>query len=319
MSITVVGSVAYDTVTTSYGKSIKQLGGSAIYFSIAASKFTNVYPVGVYGDDFDNSDIKLLIDNSINISNLKKEKGKTFFWEGIYDNNDINSRKTITTDLNVFEKFVPELDNTAKKSDIIFLANINPELQFDVLNQCKNINPSSFVGLDTMDLWINNSIESLNKVIFKSNVILIDQYEASALSKVNNLKDAGLKILESGVDFVVIKKGEHGVLIFNKDYEISIPGYLTNIVKDPTGAGDSFAGTFFGYLDKIGNEYTSDNIFIATVLATVVASYTVEGFGVEALLKLDIDNIYERYEKYLKLIGQRTYISLDNLKSKLDI
>ena len=319
MSITVVGSVAYDTVTTSYGKSIKQLGGSAIYFSIAASKFTNVYPVGVYGDDFDNSDIKLLLDNSINISNLKKEKGKTFFWEGVYDNSDINSRKTITTDLNVFEKFVPELDNTAKKSDIIFLANINPELQFDVLNQCKNINPSSFVGLDTMDLWINNSIESLNKVIFKSNVILIDQYEASALSKVNNLKDAGLKILESGVDFVVIKKGEHGVLIFNKDYEISIPGYLTNIVKDPTGAGDSFAGTFFGYLDKIGNKYTSDNIFIATVLATVVASYTVEGFGVEALLKLDIDNIYERYEKYLKLIGQRTYISLDNLKSKLDI
>ena len=319
MSITVVGSVAYDTVTTSYGKSIKQLGGSAIYFSIAASKFTNVYPVGVYGDDFDNSDIKLLTDNSINISNLKKEKGKTFFWEGVYDNNDINSRKTIITDLNVFEKFVPELDNTAKKSEIIFLANINPELQFDVLNQCKNINPSSFVGLDTMDLWINNSIESLNKVIFKSNVILIDQYEASALSKVNNLKDAGLKILESGVDFVVIKKGEHGVLIFNKDYEISIPGYLTNIVKDPTGAGDSFAGTFFGYLDKIGNEYTSDNIFIATVLATVVASYTVEGFGVDALLKLDIDNIYERYEKYLKLIGQRTYISLDNLKSKLDI
>ena len=319
MSITVVGSVAYDTVTTSYGKSIKQLGGSAIYFSIAASKFTNVYPVGVYGDDFDNSDIKLLTDNSINISNLKKEKGKTFFWEGVYDNNDINSRKTIITDLNVFEKFVPELDNTAKKSDIIFLANINPELQLDVLNQCKNINPRSFVGLDTMDLWINNSIESLNKVIFKSNVILIDQYEASALSKVNNLKDAGLKILESGVDFVVIKKGEHGVLIFNKDYEISIPGYLTNIVKDPTGAGDSFAGTFFGYLDKIGNEYTSDNIFIATVLATVVASYTVEGFGVEALLKLDIDNIYERYEKYLKLIGQRTYISLDNLKSKLEI
>ncbi len=319
MSITVVGSVAYDTVTTSYGKSIKQLGGSAIYFSIAASKFTNVYPVGVYGDDFDNSDIKLLTDNSINISNLKKEKGKTFFWEGVYDNNDINSRKTIITDLNVFEKFVPELDNTAKKSDIIFLANINPELQFDVLNQCKNINPSSFVGLDTMDLWINNSIESLNKVIFKSNVILIDQYEASALSKVNNLKDAGLKILESGVDFVVIKKGEHGVLIFNKDYEISIPGYLTNIVKDPTGAGDSFAGTFFGYLDKIGNEYTSDNIFIATVLATVVASYTVGDFGVEALLKLDLDNIYERYEKYLKLIGQRTYISLDNLKSKLEI
>ena len=319
MSITVVGSVAYDTVTTSYGKSIKQLGGSAIYFSIAASKFTNVYPVGVYGDDFDNSDIKLLTDNSINISNLKKEKGKTFFWEGVYDNNDINSRKTIITDLNVFEKFVPELDNTAKKSDIIFLANINPELQLDVLNQCKNINPRSFVGLDTMDLWINNSIESLNKVIFKSNVILIDQYEAIALSKVNNLKDAGLKILESGVDFVVIKKGEHGVLIFNKDYEISIPGYLTNIVKDPTGAGDSFAGTFFGYLDKIGNEYTSDNIFIATVLATVVASYTVGDFGVEALLKLDIDNIYERYEKYLKLIGQRTYISLDNLKSKLDI
>ena len=319
MSITVVGSVAYDTVTTSYGKSIKQLGGSAIYFSIAASKFTNVYPVGVYGDDFDNSDIKLLLDNSINISNLKKEKRKTFFWEGVYDNDDINSRKTIITDLNVFEKFVPELDNTAKKSDIIFLANINPELQLDVLNQCKKINPSSFVGLDTMDLWINNSIESLNKAIFKSNVILIDQYEASALSNVNNLKDAGLKILESGVDFVVIKKGEHGVLIFNKDYEVSIPGYLTNIVKDPTGAGDSFAGTFFGYLDKIGNEYTSDNIFIATVLATVVASYTVEGFGVEALLKLDIDNIYERYEKYLKLIGQRTYISLDNLKSKLEI
>jgi sugar/nucleoside kinase (ribokinase family) len=148
---------------------------------------------------------------------------------------------------------------------------------------------------------------------------MIDQYEASTLAGVNNLKDAGLKILEAGVDFVVIKKGEHGALIFNKNYEISIPGYLTNIVKDPTGAGDSFAGTFFGYLDKIGNEYNSDNIFIATVLATVVASHTVEGFGTEALLNLNIDNIYERYEKYIKLIGQNTYISLDNLKSKLEI
>lgn len=319
MSITVVGSVAYDTVTTSYGKSIRQLGGSAIYFSLAASKFTNVYPVGVYGDDFENSDIKLLIDNSINISNLKQEKGKTFFWEGIYDNTDINSRETIATELNVFEKFEPELDDDAKKSDIIFLANIHPQLQLDVLNQCKNLNSDSFVGLDTMDLWIDNSVELLNKVISRSNVILIDQYEASALVGDNNLKNAGLKILESGVEFVVIKKGEHGALIFNKDYEMSIPGYLTNHVKDPTGAGDSFAGAFFGYLDKIGNEYNLDNIFTASVLATVLASYTVEGFGIETLLNLSMDNIYERYEKYLKLIGQSSYMSLDNLKNKLDI
>ena len=319
MSITVVGSVAYDTVTTGYGKSIRQLGGSAIHFSIAASKFTNVYPVGVYGDDFENSDIELLIDNSINISNLKKEKGKTFFWEGIYDNTDINNRETITTELNVFEKFVPELDDNAKKSDIIFLANINPQLQLDVLMQCKNINPDSFVGLDTMDLWINNSTELLNKVISRSNVVLVDQYEASALTGDNNLKNAGLKILESGAEFAVIKKGEHGALIFNKDYVISIPGYLTNYVKDPTGAGDSYAGAFFGYLDRIGNEYTFDNIFIASVLATVVASYTVQGFGSETLLNIGMNDIYERYEKYLNLIGQNSYMSLDNLKNKLDI
>ena len=319
MSITVVGSVAYDTVTTSYGKSIRQLGGSAIYFSLASSKFTNVYPVGVYGDDFENSDIKLLIDNSINISNLKQEKGKTFFWEGIYDNTDINSRETIATELNVFEKFEPELDDDAKKSDIIFLANIHPQLQLDVLNQCKNLNSDSFVGLDTMDLWINNSTELLNKVISRSNVVLVDQYEASALTGDNNLKNAGLKILESGAEFAVIKKGEHGALIFNKDYVISIPGYLTNYVKDPTGAGDSYAGAFFGYLDRIGNEYTFDNIFIASVLATVVASYTVQGFGSETLLNIGMNDIYERYEKYLNLIGQNSYMSLDNLKNKLDI
>ena len=253
------------------------------------------------------------------ISNLKKEKGKTFFWEGVYDNTDINNRETITTELNVFEKFVPELDDNAKKSDIIFLANINPQLQLDVLKQCKNINPDSFVGLDTMDLWINNSTELLNKVISRSNVVLVDQYEASTLTGDNNLKNAGLKILESGAQFAVIKKGEHGALIFNKDYVISIPGYLTNYVKDPTGAGDSYAGAFFGYLDRIGNEYTFDNIFIASVLATVVASYTVQGFGSETLLNIGMNDIYERYEKYLNLIGQNSYMSLDNLKNKLDI
>ena len=170
-----------------------------------------------------------------------------------------------------------------------------------------------------MDLWINNSTELLNKVISRSNVVLVDQYEASALTGDNNLKNAGLKILESGAEFAVIKKGEHGALIFNKDYVISIPGYLTNYVKDPTGAGDSYAGAFFGYLDRIGNEYTFDNIFIASVLATVVASYTVQGFGSETLLNIGMNDIYERYEKYLNLIGQNSYMSLDNLKNKLDI
>tara|TARA_B100001559_G_scaffold320542_1_gene333066 strand:- start:3462 stop:4418 length:957 start_codon:yes stop_codon:yes gene_type:complete len=302
MSITVVGSVAYDTVTTLFGKSERQLGGSAIYFSLAASKFTNVIPVGVYGEDFLDEDVEILKNNFVDTSNLLKEKGLTFFWEGKYDNDDMNNRETITTELNVFENFNPKLTDLAKNSDIVFLANINPELQLSVLDITKTYNEKSFVGLDTMDLWINNSIGILKKVIKTSDVVMIDQSEARMITAENNLKDAGYKIMELSSKNVVIKKGEHGVLVFTPSNQFALPGFLTNNVKDPTGAGDSFAGAFFGFLDSV-KSYDAKNIFLASVFGTIVASYTVENFGVKSLLGLNIDLIYQRYKDYLKLIG----------------
>ena len=210
MAITVVGSVAYDTVTTLYGKSERQLGGSAIHFSLAASKFTEVIPVGVYGQDFKDSDLSLLEANSINLSNMHQEKGLTFFWEGEYEKNNMNNRETITTELNVFEDFKPDLNDLAKKSNILFLANINPELQLDVLKKVKKENKKSFVGLDTMDLWINTSNDVLHKVIKNSDVVMIDQSEARMISGFNNLKDAGFKIMELTSKNVVIKKENMG-------------------------------------------------------------------------------------------------------------
>ena len=318
MSITVVGSVAYDTVTTSFGRSERQLGGSAIYFSLAASKFTKTFPVGVYGNDFKQSDLELLERNFIDISNLMKEDGLTFFWEGLYDNDDINNRETLVTDLNVFENFFPTLNNSAQNSEVVFLANINPELQFGVLGIAKNINKHSFVGLDTMDLWINSAEKSLKKVITKSDVIMIDQSEARLLSGENNLKNAGRKIMNLGAKYVVIKKGEHGVLIFTNDHEYALPGYLTNNVKDPTGAGDSFAGSFFGFLDKCGS-YESKDIFHASIFGTIIASFTVENFGVKSLLLIDGEMIYKRYLDYMNLIGYKYIYSENKFKDYLNL
>ena len=318
MSITVVGSVAYDTVTTSFGRSERQLGGSAIYFSLAASKFTKTYPVGVYGNDFIQSDLELLEKHAIDISNLKKEDGFTFFWEGLYDNDDINNRQTLATDLNVFENFIPKLNIEAQNSDVIFLANINPELQFNVLDIAKNTTKNSFVGLDTMDLWINSAEKSLKKVITKSDVIMIDQSEARLLSGENNLKNAGRKILKLGAKYVVIKKGEHGILIFTNDRDYALPGYLTNNVKDPTGAGDSFAGAFFGFLDKC-RSYDTKDIFHASIFGTIIASYTVENFGVESLLQINGEMIYKRYLDYMNLIGYKYIYSENNFKDYLNL
>ncbi len=318
MSITVVGSVAYDTVSTLYGKSERQLGGSAIYFSLAASKFTSVLPVGVYGEDFSDKDIEMLQNNFVDTSNLLKEKGLTFFWEGKYDNNNMNNRDTITTELNVFENFNPKLTDLAKKSDIVFLANINPELQLAVLDITKTYNQKSLVGLDTMDLWINNSNEKLQNVIKKSDVIMIDQSEARMITSENNLKDAGNNIMEMGAKNVIIKKGEHGVLVFTPGNQFALPGFLTNEVKDPTGAGDSFAGAFFGFLDCV-RSYDSKNIFLASVFGTIVASYTVENFGVKSLVGLNIDLIYQRYVSYLKLIGYEHIFNENQFKDYLNL
>ncbi len=318
MAITVVGSVAYDTVTTLYGKSVRQLGGSAIHFSLAASKFTEVIPVGVYGEDFKDSDLNLLEASSINLSNMQQEKGLTFFWEGEYEKDNMNNRETIKTELNVFEDFNPHLNDLAKKSNILFLANINPELQLDVLEKVKTENKKSFVGLDTMDLWINTSNDVLHKVIKNSDVVMIDQSEARMISGLNNLKDAGFKIMELSSKNVVIKKGEHGALIFTSDQYYALPGFLTNNVKDPTGAGDSFAGAFFGLLDRV-NSYNSKDIFMAGVIGTVVASFMVEDFGVRALIELDMNMIYKRYITYIKSIGYSFILDETQFKDYLNL
>ena len=294
--IVVVGSVAFDDIETIKGKKNRLLGGSGLYFSIASSLYTKTHLIGIVGDDFDQKYIDMLHSKSISTDYLIKENGKTFSWGGKYSPN-FDQRDTLFTDLGVFEQFSPKIDSTKFNNPILFLANIQPQLQMQVINQLEN---ASLIVMDTMNLWIDNCLNELKDVIKKVNVLLINEEEIIDLTGIDDLYKAGKYILNDGPQYVIIKKGSKGAIIVSNKDNISIPAVPNIDVFDPTGAGDSFAGGFLGYLA------TNQNFDLtgAVIHGTAVASYTVSGFGIEAIEKIEFNNIKNRVKLLEELIKE---------------
>jgi sugar/nucleoside kinase (ribokinase family) len=292
MSVLVVGSIALDTIENQFGKVDDSPGGSALYFSSAASFFSPVNVVGVVGTDFNFGIIDFLKKRKVDLNGIYVENGKTFRWGGKY-HLDINKRDTIFTDLNVFQNFKPTIPKNYQNCEYVFLANIDPELQLQVLAQIKK---PKLVVLDTMNFWISSKKNIVEEVIKRSNIIILNDEETRELTEIPNLLDAGKQILSMGPSYLIIKKGEHGAVLLGKDSLFSVPAFPVQVVKDPTGAGDSFAGGFVGYLAREKN-IAKSTLRKAVVFGSVVASYNVEDFSFNRLIKLTDVDLIERYEK----------------------
>ncbi|HRO66273.1 MAG TPA: PfkB family carbohydrate kinase [Pseudobdellovibrionaceae bacterium] len=299
--ILVVGSLAYDGVETPAGKVDRALGGSANYFSLAASLFAGVRVVGVVGEDYAAEDEGLLKARNVDLSGLERVAGKTFFWKGKYEG-DLNEAITLTTELNVFESFNPKLPEKFRDSNFVFLANIAPELQLQVLEQVKK---PKFVGMDTMNFWISSKKEALLKILSQVDVVLINEKEAQMLTGAANAISAAPKITEMGPRAVVIKRGEYGFALYTKDEGFHIlPAMPIPEVIDPTGAGDTFAGGFFGHLARLDRVPSTADMRDACVAGTLLASFTIQDFSVRSLSKVTLDDIRLRSRDYLKVIGR---------------
>lgn len=292
MSILVVGSVALDTVENQFGKVNDSPGGSALYFSSAASFFSPVNVVGVVGTDFDFTIIDFLKKRNVDLNGIYVEKGKTFRWGGIY-HLDINKRDTTFTDLNVFQNFKPTIPKSYQDSEYIFLANIDPELQLQVLDQ---INNPKLVVLDTMNFWINSKKNKVEEVIRRSDIIILNDEETREFTENPNLLKAGKELLDLGPKYLIIKKGEHGAVLLGKDSFFTVPAFPVEIVKDPTGAGDSFAGGFVGYLARKKN-LDITTLRKAIVYGSIIASYNVEDFSFNKLIQLNKNDLEKRFVK----------------------
>ncbi|MGA1876319.1 MAG: PfkB family carbohydrate kinase [bacterium] len=292
MSLLVVGSVALDTIETPFGKTKEALGGSAMYFSCAASYFTDVSLVAVVGEDFPREHIDLLEKRGIDTGGIITSPGNTFRWKGKYGY-DLNDAETIDTQLNVFQHFQPTLNEKQKNREFVFLANIDPDLQKSVLQQM--LQPK-FIASDTMNFWIERKNESLKSLLKGIDTLVINEAEARQFGQEANVFKAARKILSWGPKALIVKRGEYGSLTFHNRSIFSAPAYPLENVFDPTGAGDSFAGGFMGFLAKSGNLDT-DNIKRAVVFGSVMASFAVETFSLERLAHLTEDQIYERYRE----------------------
>ncbi|MBI4432618.1 MAG: sugar kinase [Candidatus Omnitrophica bacterium] len=292
-NILVVGSVALDTVKTPFGKVKEALGGSASFFSASARFFAPVAMVAVVGKDFPEKHLRLLRGLGIDIGGIEKAPGKTFRWTGFYDY-DLNNARTLKTELNVFQDFKPKLSDFHRACRVVFLANIDPDLQSYVLGQMKN---PGLVACDTMNYWIENRKKSLVHLLKKVDIFLCNDSEARELSGEFNLIKASQWILSHGPRFLVIKKGEHGVLCFSKGSVFSVPAYLLEKIFDPTGAGDSFAGGFLGYLAQ-AKRLDEKIVRKAIIYGSVLASYNVESFSLDRLAGLKPVEIRKRYREF---------------------
>lgn len=296
--ILVVGSVAYDSITTPWGSVDKTLGGSANYFSLAASLFSKVRVVGVVGDDYKAEDLELLTSRNVDVSGLQQVAGETFQWVGQYEN-DMNEAKTLNTRLNVFESFRPILPESYQSASLVFLANIDPVLQMEVLGQVRS---PRILGADSMNFWIKSKKEELIKVFSRVDVVLINEGEARDLVGHYNLV-AGIKeIAGYGPKAVVIKRGEYGFLMFTEGQYFSLPSFPVEKVVDPTGAGDTFAGGFFGYLSKVDQPLSRAHLKQACIHGCLLASFTVQDFGVSGLKGLTWPMVEERLSQYRSVI-----------------
>lgn len=298
MSLLIVGSLGLDTVETPFNKVENALGGSATYISLSASYFSApVNIVGVVGEDFPKEYIEMMQNHNIDLEGLQiVSGGKTFRWAGKY-HYDLNTRDTLLTELNVFETFDPIIPDNLKKSKFICLGNIDPVLQLKVLDQVQN---PSFVVCDTMNYWIEGKKDDLLKVLKKVNVLIINDSEARLLAHEPNLIKAAKKIKEMGAETIIIKKGEHGALLFNDDTIFSAPAYPLEMIHDPTGAGDSFAGGFVGYLHRV-QDTSIPALKSAVVYGSTMASFCVEEFSTKGLEELSFLRIQDRYREFLSL------------------
>jgi len=297
MSLTAVGSVAFDSLETPFGKRDKILGGAATHFGLSASFFTRVNAVGVVGGDFGAEEWAVFERHDIDTRDIEIVKdGKTFFWQGRYDY-DMNTAHTLDTQLNVFETFDPKLSDNSKSARLLFLANILPILQRQVREQCPN---AEFVAMDTMNFWISSMKEELIETIKVVDCIIINDAEARQLTDEPNIHKAAKAIMNFGLRAVVIKRGEYGATLFTKDAYFAVPAYPLESVFDPTGAGDTFAGGFMGYL-AAQKEITDDTMRRAMIYGSVMASFNVEKFGTERVDSLTYPEINERFSAFKRM------------------
>ncbi len=296
MSILVVGSVAYDTVETPFGRAEKVLGGSASFFAVAASFFVPVNLVGIVGRDFGEKDLAAFRGRNIDVDGLEHADGETFHWQGKYSY-DLNSRESIRTDLNVFESFKPRIPEKYRRSEHVFLGNIDPLLQRDVLDQ---VDRPQVVACDTMNFWISGKLDDLKKTLALVDILLINDEEARQLSGEWNIVKAARAIQALGPKILVIKKGEHGVLMFTETGFFAAPAYPLEAVFDPTGAGDTFAGGFMGYL-AAAEAVNDDALRRAVIMGSTLASFCVEAFSLDRLLTLERSEIDQRYRLFKQL------------------
>jgi sugar/nucleoside kinase (ribokinase family) len=297
MSLLVVGSVAFDAIESPYGKVDRIIGGAATYFAVAASFFTHVNLVGIVGDDFTAKDEAIFHWRKIDTAGLERAPGKSFFWAGKYSQH-LNERETLVTDLNVFANFNPKLPETFRNSKHVFLANIAPDLQRSVLKQVKGA-PKN-VALDTMNYWIERTPDELRETLKHVDILMINDSETRQLSDEHNLLRAARRIFKMGPSTLVVKRGEYGAMLVDKQGVFSVPAFPLEEPHDPTGAGDSFAGGFMGYLASCGKSNDAA-LRRAMVYGSVLGSFAVEEFGPERLRKLKLAEIHARARRFLKL------------------
>jgi sugar/nucleoside kinase (ribokinase family) len=301
MSILVVGTVAFDSIETPFGSAERILGGSASYFALAASFFAAVRIVGVIGQDFPQEYLDLFEEKQVDLEGVRKERGDTFHWRGKY-HEDINVRDTLELHLNVLAGFVPQLPEGYRDAEYVFLGNIDPLMQLEVLNQIRRMR---LVVCDTMDHWIRESLDDLRRVLQRIEMLVINDSEARLLSGYNNIVRAARAILKMGPKVVLIKRGEYGVLQFSESSIFATPAYPLEEVFDPTGAGDSFAGGFLGQVARSG-DHSQLGIRRAIVYGSVVASFTVEDFGVKRLASISLAEIESRFKSFGQLTDFHT-------------
>ncbi len=299
--ILVVGSLAYDSIKTPVGSVERALGGSANYFSVAASILSPVRVVGVVGNDYSPEDKKILEKRDVDLTGMTVKTGQTFHWSGFYDDN-LNEAQTLATDLNVFADFDPVLPTSYQDSKFVFLANIDPVLQAKVLDQVKS---PVYTGMDTMNFWIQSKRSDLVKVLEKVQILLINEGESKMLTGEPNAISASYKLLKMGPEAVVIKRGEYGIILNHKEKGLFLlPAFPVPNVVDPTGAGDTFAGGFFGWLSQVGKKPGFDDLKKACFVGSALASFTVQDFGLKSLLAVTSESLGNRqkiYQNYMQV------------------
>ncbi|MBM40496.1 MAG: sugar kinase [Acidobacteria bacterium] len=291
-----VGSVAFDSLKTPFGERSRIVGGAATYFSVAASFFTDVRLVAVVGEDFGETEMEVFGGRRVDLAGLQRVDGETFRWKGEYSS-DLNSRETIYTHLNVFESFQPTLPESYRPTPFVFLANIHPALQLDVLDQ---VEAPRFVASDTMNFWIEGTPDELRKVLTRVDALVINDEEARQLSGEANLVKAARAIQGMGPKLLIIKRGEYGVLMTREEGFFAAPAMPLEDVADPTGAGDTFAGGFMGYLAS-ADEVTEAVVIRAIIAGSALASFAVEDFGLDRLLRLTPEELQSRFDYFKRL------------------